>query len=199
MRSKLARIVSLLPIALLFAQVAVASGNPVVRMSTSLGVVELELLPEKAPATVKNFLDYVAIGHYDGTVFHRVIPGFMIQGGGFEPGLRQKDTRDPVRNEADNGLKNLRGTVAMARTLEPHSATAQFFINLADNDFLDHRDKSLRGWGYAVFGRVVKGMDVVDRIAQVPTTSVGPHQDVPRTEVVIQKMQVIGATAAKPR
>jgi cyclophilin family peptidyl-prolyl cis-trans isomerase len=154
MRSKLARIVSLLPIALLFAKVAVASGNPVVRMSTSLGVVELELLPEKAPATVKNFLDYVAAGHYDGTVFHRVIPGFMIQGGGFETGMRQKDTREPVRNEADNGLRNTRGSVAMARTLEPHSATAQFFINLADNDFLDHRDRAyaagamryLAGW-----------------------------------------------------
>lgn len=183
----------LLPISVL------ASGNPIVRMTTSQGVVELELLPEKAPATVKNFMDYVEAGHYDGTLFHRVIPGFMIQGGGFEPGLRQKATREPVRNEADNGLKNTRGSVAMARTMEPHSATAQFFINVADNDFLDHRDKSLRGWGYAVFGRVTKGMDVIDRIAQVPTTSVGPHQDVPRTDVLIQKMQVISAAMAKPR
>ena len=183
----------------LFPYAVLASGNPVVRMTTSLGVVELELLPEKAPATVKNFMDYVAAGHYDGTVFHRVIPGFMIQGGGFEPGMRQKDTREPVRNEADNGLRNTRGSVAMARTMEPHSATAQFFINVADNDFLDHRDKTLRGWGYTVFGRVVKGMDVVDRIVQVPTTAVGPHQDVPRTDVVIQKMQLLSAPAGKAR
>lgn len=183
----------LLPVAVL------ASGNPVVRITTNLGVVEVELLPDHAPATVKNFMDYVGSGHYDGTVFHRVIPGFMIQGGGFEPGMRQKATREPVRNEADNGLRNTRGSVAMARTMEPHSATAQFFINVADNDFLDHRDKTLRGWGYAVFGRVTKGMDVVDRIARVPTTSVGPHQDVPRADVLIQKMQVIGAATAKPR
>jgi cyclophilin family peptidyl-prolyl cis-trans isomerase len=183
----------LLPVAVL------AGGNPIVRMTTSLGVVELELLPDHAPATVKNFMDYVAAGHYDGTLFHRVIPGFMIQGGGFAPGMRQKDTREPVRNEADNGLKNTRGSVAMARTMEPHSATAQFFINVADNGFLDHRDKTLGGWGYAVFARVVKGMDVVDRIVQVPTTSVGPHQDVPRTDVLIRKMQLIGAETAKPR
>lgn len=195
----IARTLSLLLIVLLFVPGAGATGNPVVRMSTSLGVVELELLPEKAPVTVRNFLDYVAAGHYDGTVFHRVIPGFMIQGGGFEPGMRQKDTREPVSNEADNGLKNTRGTVAMARTVEPHSATAQFFINVADNDFLDHRDKTLRGWGYAVFGRVVKGMDVVDRIVHVHTTSVGPYQDVPRTDVVIQKMQVLPATAGMTR
>ncbi|MFN3593441.1 MAG: peptidylprolyl isomerase [Thiobacillaceae bacterium] len=176
-----------------------AAGNPVVRMTTSLGVVEMELLPDKAPATVKNFLDYVAVGHYDGTLFHRVIPGFMIQGGGFEPGMRQKPTREPVRNEADNGLKNVRGSVAMARTMEPHSATAQFFINVADNDFLDHRDKTQRGWGYAVFGRVTKGMEVVDRIVSVPTTTVGPHQDVPRTDVVIQKMQVVGQPSRTER
>ena len=181
----------LLPVAVL------ASGNPVVRMTTSLGVVEFELLPERAPATVKNFMDYIAAGHYDGTIFHRVIPGFMIQGGGFEPGMRQKDTREPVRNEADNGLRNTRGSVAMARTMEPHSATAQFFINVADNDFLDHRDKTLRGWGYTVFGRVVQGMDVVDRIVRVPTTSIGPHQDVPRTDVLIQKMQLIEASGKK--
>ncbi len=193
-------IVSLLSFALMVLAMAPtvwAAGNPVVRMTTSLGVVEMELLPDKAPATVKNFLDYVAAGHYDGTLFHRVIPGFMIQGGGFEPGMRQKPTREPVRNEADNGLKNVRGSVAMARTLEPHSATAQFFINVADNDFLDHRDKTQRGWGYAVFGRVTKGMEVVDRIVSVPTTTVGPHQDVPRTDVVIQKMQVVGQPRAQ--
>lgn len=175
-----------------------AEGKPLVRMTTSLGEVEVQLLPDKAPATVKNFLDYVAAGHYDGTLFHRVIPGFMIQGGGFEPGMRPRPTREPVRNEADSGLKNVRGSLAMARTVEPHSATAQFFINVADNDFLDHRDKTPRGWGYAVFGRVVKGMDVIDRIAQVPTTALGPHQDVPRTDVVIKKMQVV-AQADKPR
>jgi len=142
-------------------------------------------------------MDYVAAGHYDGTIFHRVIPSFMIQDGGFEPDMRQKDTREPVRNEAHNGLRNTRGSVAMARTMEPHSATAQFFINVADNDFLDHRDKTLRGWGYTVFARVVQGMDVVDRIVRVPTTSIGPHQDVPRTDVLIQKMQLIEASGKK--
>jgi len=197
MLSFLVRAVAQLLTLLLLPVAVLASGNPVVRMTTSLGVVEFELLPERAPATVKNFMDYVAAGHYDGTIFHRVIPGFMIQGGGFEPGMRQKDTREPVRNEADNGLRNTRGSVAMARTMEPHSATAQFFINVADNDFLDHRDKTLRGWGYTVFARVVQGMDVVDRIVRVPTTSIGPHQDVPRTDVLIQKMQLIEASGKK--
>ena len=197
MLSFLVRAVAQLLTLLLLPVAVLASGNPVVRMTTSLGVVEFELLPERAPATVKNFMDYVAAGHYDGTIFHRVIPGFMIQGGGFEPGMRQKDTREPVRNEADNGLRNTRGSVAMARTMEPHSATAQFFINVADNDFLDHRDKTLRGWGYTVFGRVVQGMDVVDRIVRVPTASIGPHQDVPRTDVLIQKMQLIEAAGKK--
>ncbi len=197
MSRMIARALSVALLALAFTPAAQAADNPVVRMTTSLGVVEMELLPDKAPATVKNFLDYVSAGHYDGTLFHRVIPGFMIQGGGFTPGMRQKPTREPVRNEADNGLKNVRGSVAMARTMEPHSATAQFFINVADNDFLDHRDKTLRGWGYAVYGRVVKGMEVVDRIVSVPTTTVGGHQDVPRTDVVIQKMQVLGPPRAQ--
>lgn len=199
MKRSFARAIPPLLASLLLPVAVLACGNPVVRITTNLGVVEVELLPGHSPATVKNFMDYVGSGHNDGTLFHRVIPGFMIQGGGFEPGMRQKTTREPVHNEADNGLRNTRGSVAMARTMEPHSATAQFVINVADNDFLDHRDKTLRGWGYAVFGRVTKGMDVVDRIAQVPTTSVGPYQDVPRADVLIQKMQVVGAATAKPR
>ncbi len=172
---------------------ALAEDRPAVRMTTSLGVVEMELYPDKAPATVKNFLSYVDAGFYDGTIFHRVIPGFMIQGGGFEPGMKQKPTREPVRNEADNGLKNTTGTLAMARTMEPHSATAQFFINVADNDFLDHRDKSMRGWGYAVFGKVTQGMEVVQKIVSVTTTRIGPHQNVPAQDVVITRMERVGS------
>ncbi len=158
-----------------------------VKIQTNLGVITLELDEGKAPETVANFLQYAREGFYDGTIFHRVINGFMIQGGGMESGLIQKATREPIRNEADNGLSNLNGTIAMARTMDPHSATAQFFINVADNGFLDHTAKDSQGWGYCVFGRVTDGMDVVNKIKQVETTSQGGHQDVPLEEIVIEK------------
>ncbi|WP_197721839.1 peptidylprolyl isomerase [Sulfuritortus calidifontis] len=174
-----------------------------VRMTTNVGPVEIELYQDKAPATVKNFLTYVDAGFYNGTIFHRVIPGFMIQGGGFEPGLKEKPTRAPIQNEADNGLKNTVGTLAMARTMDPHSASAQFFINVANNRGLDHTRKSMNGWGYAVFGRVVKGMEVVGKIAEVATRSVGPFDDVPRVDIVITKMERLPepgqAAPAKPK
>ena len=148
---------------------ATTSKNPRVIIETSMGKIVLELYPDKAPKTVGNFLTYCKSGQYDGTVFHRVIPNFMIQGGGFTPNMKQKPTGQPITNEADNGLKNDRGTIAMARTQAPHSATAQFFINTVDNDFLNHRSKDQGGWGYTVFGRVVEGMDVVDAISKVKT------------------------------
>lgn len=158
-----------------------------VELHTNHGVIKLELDAEKAPKTVENFLDYVKKGHYDGTVFHRVINGFMIQGGGFEPGMTQKPTDAPIDNEANNGLKNDTYTVAMARTNDPHSATAQFFINVNDNDFLNHSSPTPQGWGYMVFGKVVEGQDVVDKIKAVKTGSKGFHQDVPNDDVVIEK------------
>lgn len=161
-----------------------------VKLQTNFGDITLELDAEKAPVTVQNFLDYVAAGHYDNTVFHRVINGFMIQGGGMEPGMKQKPTRDPIKNEADNGLKNDKYTVAMARTNEPHSATAQFFINVADNDFLNFSSPTPRGWGYTVFGKVSAGHDVVDKIKGVKTGNAGFHQDVPKEDVVIIKASV---------
>ncbi len=170
--------------------------SPRVLLHTSKGDILVELDPDKAPKTVANFLDYVRAGFYDGTIFHRVIPGFMIQGGGFTPDMKQKPTGPPVPNEADNGLKNERGTLAMARTNDPNSATAQFFVNLVDNGFLDHRSKDLRGWGYAVFGRVLEGMDVVDAIAKVPRGNRGPFQDVPDEPVVIQKATVVESAPA---
>ena len=157
-----------------------------VKLTTNHGDILIELDAEKAPLSVANFLSYVRSGHYDGTVFHRVIKGFMIQGGGFEPGMKQKPTREPIANEANNGVKNARYTLAMARTSAPHSATAQFFINTTDNGFLD-RDRSQDGWGYAVFGKVVSGMDVVDKIRGVPTQNAGPHQNVPVKPVTIRK------------
>ncbi|MEJ7931388.1 peptidylprolyl isomerase [Ramlibacter sp. AN1015] len=155
------------------------------------GVITIELDADKAPKSVANFLDYVKKGHFDGTIFHRVIPGFMIQGGGFEAGMKQKPTAAPVENEANNGLKNDKYTVAMARTQEPHSATAQFFINIADNAFLNHTAPSRQGWGYAVFGKVVEGTDVVDRIAAAKTTRSGFHDDVPTDDILIQKAVVV--------
>jgi peptidyl-prolyl cis-trans isomerase B (cyclophilin B) len=157
-----------------------------VELKTSAGTVKLDLDEVKAPETVRNFLAYVAAGHYNGTVFHRVIPGFMIQGGGFEPGMKQKPTGAPIRNEASNGLKNRHYTVAMARTSDPHSATAQFFINATDNEFLDFKSESPQGWGYAVFGKVVEGTDVVDRIEKVRTGRRGFHDDVPVDDVIIE-------------
>ncbi len=158
-----------------------------VELQTSKGVIRLQLDAEKAPKSTENFLAYVRSGHFDGTVFHRVIDGFMIQGGGFEPGMKQKPTQAPIANEADNGLKNKRYTIAMARTSDPHSATAQFFINVADNSFLDHSSPTPQGWGYAVFGEVVEGREVVDAIKGVKTGSKSFHQDVPVEDVVILK------------
>ena len=158
-----------------------------VQMDTSAGTLRIELDDEKAPLTTANFLAYVNKGHYDGTVFHRVIKGFMVQGGGFEPGMKQKPTDAPIKNEANNGLKNLHYTLAMARTSDPHSASAQFFVNTTDNGFLDFRAESAQGWGYAVFGRVVEGMDVVDRIESVRTGRKGMHDDVPLEDVRIER------------
>jgi len=170
-----------------FAGAALAADAPQVRLHTSLGDIVVELDAQRAPLSVKNFLSYVDAGYYTGTLFHRVIPGFMIQGGGFTADFQRKTTNAPIQNEADNGLHNVRGSIAMARTGDPHSATAQFFINTVDNAFLDHRAKTQRGWGYAVFGRVVSGMDVVDRISAVPTGSRGPYQDVPKDAVIIEQ------------
>ena len=168
--------------------------NPRVEFKTSMGSFALELYADKAPKTVANFMQYVNSGFYNGTIFHRVIDGFMIQGGGFEPGMREKTTRPPIENEAGlalkAGLKNELGTVAMARTPNPHSASAQFFINVKDNGFLDYRDSSPQGYGYAVFGRVVEGMDTVMRIAKVPTATAGQHGNVPQKPVVIESVKL---------
>jgi peptidyl-prolyl cis-trans isomerase B (cyclophilin B) len=165
--------------------------NPRVLLSTSHGDITLELDATKAPASANNFLDYVNAGFFDGTIFHRVIPGFMIQGGGFTPDMQQKATECSIANEANNGLKNDRGTIAMARTSNPHSATSQFFINLVDNGFLNHTGESMQGWGYAVFGKVVEGMDAVDSIAKVGTGNHGPHSDVPLEPVVINNATLL--------
>ena len=162
-----------------------------IKLHTNHGVITLELDEKRAPLTAANFLQYVKDGHYSNTVFHRVIDGFMIQGGGFEPGMSQKPTRAPVKNEADNKVKNTAYTVAMARTSEPHSASAQFFINVADNAFLDHTAATAQGWGYCVFGRVVDGTDVVDRIKGVKTGRKGMHQDVPVEDVIIERAEVV--------
>lgn len=162
-----------------------------VALNTSKGRIVLQLDAEKAPKTTANFLNYVKSGHYNGTVFHRVIENFMIQGGGFDEKMNQKSTNAPIQNEADNGLKNDIGTIAMARTNDPHSASAQFFINVKNNDFLNHSGKTAQGWGYAVFGKVTEGMDVVDAIKKVPTGRHGFHQDVPTTPVVIESAEVI--------
>ncbi len=170
---------------------AAGSGLIRVRVATNKGVIDIDLDSAAAPKTVENFLGYVRSGFYDSTVFHRVIPGFMAQGGGMTANLTKKDTRPPVANEATNGLKNLRGTVAMARTGEPHSATAQFFINLVDNAFLDNTGTTPQTWGYCVFGKVASGMDVVDAIAAVATTRVGPFSDVPKEPVVIQSAKIV--------
>jgi cyclophilin family peptidyl-prolyl cis-trans isomerase len=165
--------------------------HTMVVMKTSLGDIKIELFDDQAPETVKNFLSYVNDKFYDGTVFHRVIPNFMIQGGGYDKDLKQKPTKPPIRNEATNGLKNVKGTIAMARTAVVDSATSQFFINVVDNAFLDHRDSSPQGYGYAVFGKVVEGMDVVLKIAQVPTQRVGMHEAVPKEPVVIESVRVV--------
>jgi cyclophilin family peptidyl-prolyl cis-trans isomerase len=164
--------------------------NPVVTMSTNMGDIRIQLDGDKAPITTKNFLDYVNAGHYDGLIFHRVIPGFMIQGGGFDSGMSQKKTSSPIKNEAANGLKNVIGSVAMARTNVVDSATSQFFINVKDNDFLNHKNTSPDGYGYAVFGQIIEGMDVVQKIEKVKTGNRGMHQDVPVQAVVINSVKV---------
>lgn len=167
-------------------------GDPVVLLSTTMGDIKVELDADKAPGTVENFLFYVTSGHYHGTIFHRVIPDFMIQGGGFDKDFEErKSGRPPIQNEANNGLKNKKGTIAMARTNDPHSATAQFFINLKHSAFLDHRSETQQGWGYAVFGKVIEGMDVVEKIEAVPTTSHPPHQNVPKEAVIITSARVV--------
>ena len=158
---------------------------------TNHGSISIELNPDKAPKSAENFLQYAKEGFYNGTIFHRVIDGFMVQGGGFEPGMHQKTNNSPVDNEADNGLSNLTGTLAMARTADPHSATSQFFINVSDNFFLDHRGKTSQAWGYAVFGKVVEGMDVVNKIKSCKTTSKAGHQDVPVDDIVIESTEII--------
>ncbi|MEZ5524338.1 MAG: peptidylprolyl isomerase [Pseudomonadales bacterium] len=160
-------------------------------LHTNQGDIHIKLNAEKAPVSSQNFIDYVNDGFYNGTVFHRVIKNFMIQGGGFEAGMQEKSTRNPIENEANNGLSNLRGTIAMARTMVPHSATAQFFINVEDNTFLDHTSETTEGWGYAVFGEVVKGMDVVDKIREADTTTRMGHQDVPVDDMVIESAEVV--------
>jgi peptidyl-prolyl cis-trans isomerase B (cyclophilin B) len=168
-----------------------AAGPPKVKLETSMGAIILTLNPEKAPATVANFLAYVREGFYDGTIFHRVIKGFMIQGGGFDAQMQKKETKAPIANEAANGLANLKGSIAMARTNDPHSATAQFFINTVDNDFLNHRAKNAKGWGYCVFGSVSEGLAVVQKIEQVATGRMGMYRDVPKRAVKIKKAVVI--------
>ena len=172
---------------------AVAAANPEVELKTNMGTITLELYPDKAPKTVENFLQYVKDGFFKGTIFHRVINGFMVQGGGFTPDFAQKKTRAPVPNEANNGLKNELGTIAMARTSDPNAATAQFFINHKNNEFLNHTTPTPQGWGYTVFGKVTKGMDVVNKIAALETGAMGPFQsDVPRKQVIIEDAKIIG-------
>ena len=164
-----------------------------IRLHTSKGVIDIEVDHDKAPTTAENFEQYVRDGFYDGTLFHRVIDGFMIQGGGLTPDMSTKPTRKPIKNEADNGLKNVTGSIAMARTSDPHSATAQFFINVKNNNFLDFKSKDINGWGYCVFGKVVNGMDVVNTIKTQPTTSKKGHQDVPEEDILIEKAELVEA------
>lgn len=191
----LKRIFLTLALSIFFCGVAMAGDaktkNPVVLMETSMGNVKLELFQKEAPISVKNFLDYAGSGFFNGTIFHRVIPGFMAQGGGFTPDMLPKATKAPIKNEAGNGLKNDRGTLAMARTMVVDSATAQFFINVVNNDFLNHRDDSPQGYGYAVFGKVIDGMDVVDKIAATKTGMNKGFRDVPETPVVIKSIKVL--------
>jgi len=192
------RIIKLLAVFPFLFSATVFAANPQVEMKTGFGVITLELYPDKAPKTVENFLQYVKEGHFKGTVFHRVIPGFMIQGGGFDKTLQQKPAKRQVENEAANGLKNEIGTIAMARTPDPHSASAQFFINVADNVPLNHTSPTPQGYGYAVFGKVTKGMDVVNKITAVPTGNRGGHQNVPMEAVMIEDVKLIVAEKPAP-
>jgi len=196
LKTLLTPLLTLLALSLSFFSFAAGAADPQVELRTSMGTIVLELDREKAPQSVDNFLQYVKSGHYDGTIFHRVIPGFMVQGGGFTPDMQEKPTRGRIKNEAGNGLRNATGTVAMARTPDPHSASAQWFINVSDNGFLDFKAPTESGYGYAVFGKVVKGMDVVNRIVAVPTGRKGPHENVPAKPVVIERAQIIGGAAA---
>ncbi|MDD2758735.1 MAG: peptidylprolyl isomerase [Methylomonas sp.] len=192
MRNTLVYLMLFLYSTLSFATEKSMSDTPAkVKMTTSLGTIVIQLDHAKAPISAANFAEYVKSGFYDGTIFHRVIPGFMAQGGGFDTGFNQKTTKAPIKNEADNGLKNKRGTLAMARTNDPDSATAQFFINYKDNGFLDHTSPTPSGWGYAVFGEVVEGMEVVDDMAKQATGNRGMHQDVPKTDIVIEKAEIV--------
>jgi peptidyl-prolyl cis-trans isomerase A (cyclophilin A) len=187
----LKRIALVLILSLSLCGTALAAGNPVVLIETSLGKIKIELFTKEAPISVKNFLDYVDKGFYNGTIFHRVIPGFMAQGGGFTPDMKQKTTSTSIKNEAPTGLRNDRGTIAMARTMIVDSASAQFFINVANNGFLNHRDNSMQGYGYAVFGKVLDGMDVVDKIVAVKTGMKMGMRDVPETPVVIKSVTIV--------
>ncbi len=187
-KSTLAAVAAVIALSTVSTAALAAKGDTHVLLTTSAGNIELELDNQKAPVSVKNFVDYVNNGFYNNTVFHRVIPGFMVQGGGFTADMNQKPTVAPIKNEADNGLRNTRGTISMARTADKDSATSQFFLNVADNAFLDHGQ---RDFGYAVFGKIVKGMDVVDKIAQAPTHDVGPYQNVPTKPIVIQSAKVL--------
>jgi len=188
----LRKLLALLALSTLAAEAALAA-DPRVELKTNRGAIVIELNQAKAPKTVANFLQYVKDGHYNGTVFHRVIDGFMVQGGGFDKDMKQKPTRGAVENEAANGLKNDYGTIAMARTPDPHSASAQFFINVKNNDFLNFREPTPQGYGYTVFGKVVSGMDIVDKIAKVPTANAGPHQNVPREPVIVESATILPA------
>jgi len=188
----LRKLLALLALSTLAAEAALAA-DPRVELKTNRGAIVIELNQAKAPKTVANFLQYVKDGHYNGTVFHRVIDGFMVQGGGFDKDMKQKPTRGTVENEAANGLKNDYGTIAMARTPDPHSASAQFFINVKSNDFLNYREPTPQGYGYTVFGEVVSGMDIVDKIAKVPTANAGPHQNVPPEPVVVESATLMPA------
>jgi peptidyl-prolyl cis-trans isomerase B (cyclophilin B) len=189
---RLKTLISLIFITLLsFNTYAENNMNPKVKLTTSMGDIVLELDAEKAPVTVENFVNYVENGQYDGLIFHRIIPGFMVQGGGMEPGMKERSNLSPIKNEADNGLKNNKGTVAMARTNDPHSATSQFFINLSDNEFLNHTSKDPSGWGYTVFGEVVEGIDVVEAMGTVQTGNVAGHGDVPNIDVVLMKAEIV--------
>ncbi len=190
MLKTLIALIATMPFALVISSVA-AQPNPRVKLTTNLGAIVIELYPDKAPITVKNFLDYVRSQHYEGTIFHRVMAGFMIQGGGFDASLAEKSERKSIKNEADNGLKNTSGTVAMARLPDPHSASAQFFINTVDNPGLDHKGKTDRDWGYAVFGIVIEGMDVVKRIERTPTGRLRGMSDVPTKAITIEKAEII--------